>query len=127
MRTKLLMIILSTIMVSPPVAAEQEREKPHEISVDLHIRAEWLKLAPVTDDVNRVATWSAQRILRALDPKTWEPYDDSQNVFPCDLRDLRRTFHIEKNEFLLGEPILCLLYTSPSPRDRTRSRMPSSA
>ena len=28
----------------------------------------------------------------------------------------------------LGEPIEnCLLYTSPSPRDRTRSRMPSSA
>ena len=23
--------------------------------------------------------------------------------------------------------VLCLLYTSPSPRDRTRSRMPSSA
>ena len=26
-----------------------------------------------------------------------------------------------------GEAITCLLYTSPSPRDRTRSRMPSSA
>ena len=26
-----------------------------------------------------------------------------------------------------GEPKSCLLYTSPSPRDRTRSRMPSSA
>ena len=25
------------------------------------------------------------------------------------------------------EPLDCLLYTSPSPRDRTRSRMPSSA
>ena len=25
------------------------------------------------------------------------------------------------------EPCICLLYTSPSPRDRTRSRMPSSA
>ena len=24
-------------------------------------------------------------------------------------------------------PMICLLYTSPSPRDRTRSRMPSSA
>ena len=24
-------------------------------------------------------------------------------------------------------PLICLLYTSPSPRDRTRSRMPSSA
>ena len=27
----------------------------------------------------------------------------------------------------IGESIVCLLYTSPSPRDRTRSRMPSSA
>ena len=26
-----------------------------------------------------------------------------------------------------GERYICLLYTSPSPRDRTRSRMPSSA
>ena len=26
-----------------------------------------------------------------------------------------------------GLPVICLLYTSPSPRDRTRSRMPSSA
>ena len=26
-----------------------------------------------------------------------------------------------------GEAISCLLYTSPSPRDRTRSRLPSSA
>ena len=26
-----------------------------------------------------------------------------------------------------GKTINCLLYTSPSPRDRTRSRMPSSA
>ena len=27
----------------------------------------------------------------------------------------------------MGVPLTCLLYTSPSPRDRTRSRMPSSA
>ena len=27
----------------------------------------------------------------------------------------------------IGVPFTCLLYTSPSPRDRTRSRMPSSA
>ena len=26
-----------------------------------------------------------------------------------------------------GMSVICLLYTSPSPRDRTRSRMPSSA
>ena len=28
---------------------------------------------------------------------------------------------------VLGEPLHCLLYTSPSPRDRSLSRMPSSA
>ena len=28
---------------------------------------------------------------------------------------------------VLGDSNACLLYTSPSPRDRTRSRMPSSA
>ena len=28
---------------------------------------------------------------------------------------------------VIGVPKTCLLYTSPSPRDRTRSRMPSSA
>ena len=27
----------------------------------------------------------------------------------------------------IDEVLICLLYTSPSPRDRTRSRMPSSA
>ena len=37
---------------------------------------------------------------------------------------------LNKNEFVLLKfyaPWCCLLYTSPSPRDRTRSRMPSSA
>ena len=40
---------------------------------------------------------------------------------------------IEKDELYLyslrkmADNNICLLYTSPSPRDRTRSRMPSSA
>ena len=36
---------------------------------------------------------------------------------------------ISDNEDILAAAIakICLLYTSPSPRDRTRSRMPSSA
>ena len=33
----------------------------------------------------------------------------------------------QKVELGIAESSLCLLYTSPSPRDRTRSRMPSSA
>ena len=31
------------------------------------------------------------------------------------------------DEILFGKPEACLLYTSPSPRDRQKSRMPSSA
>ena len=34
---------------------------------------------------------------------------------------------LSTNTGVEGEDIVCLLYTSPSPRDRTRSRMPSSA
>ena len=33
--------------------------------------------------------------------------------------------HVAEKSVLMSEG--CLLYTSPSPRDRTRSRMPSSA
>ena len=40
-------------------------------------------------------------------------------------RKLGTEFHFWKSEKSLSK--LCLLYTSPSPRDRTRSRMPSSA
>ena len=34
---------------------------------------------------------------------------------------------VDRNSIFFGEYLGCLLYTSPSPRDRTRSRMPSSA
>ena len=42
---------------------------------------------------------------------------------------LSNTFHLhlQPGEKLVKESGGCLLYTSPSPRDRTRSRMPSSA
>src|SRR5665811_636667 len=34
---------------------------------------------------------------------------------------------VRESAWLVAEGSACLLYTSPSPRDRTRSRMPSSA
>ena len=42
-----------------------------------------------------------------------------------DLVDYFKENHIEAAPGTVGGT--CLLYTSPSPRDRTRSRMPSSA
>ena len=44
------------------------------------------------------------------------------------VKKLKNVIKLSANESALGmSPKACLLYTSPSPRDRTRSRMPSSA
>ena len=39
----------------------------------------------------------------------------------------KNTWVNEEGTQILEKSFCCLLYTSPSPRDRTRSRMPSSA
>ena len=38
-----------------------------------------------------------------------------------------KKFRLAPGDLVVVNPGTCLLYTSPSPRDRTRSRMPSSA
>ena len=43
------------------------------------------------------------------------------------LDDLRAKMREHGIKFKITNNRICLLYTSPSPRDRTRSRMPSSA
>ena len=55
------------------------------------------------------------------------PYFDQYKLFT--VADTERDFVDFFNTFLQTQNIdsTCLLYTSPSPRDRTRSRMPSSA
>ena len=71
---------------------------------------------------------------------------DGASAYPCDVADIESfTTTVKAIESNLGAPSVvihnavggswgsfleidpCLLYTSPSPRDRTRSRMPSSA
>ena len=46
-----------------------------------------------------------------------------------DIVELKDDFNnvMKQNGYDYKAEICCLLYTSPSPRDRTRSRMPSSA
>ena len=45
------------------------------------------------------------------------------NYVTPDLSSVKNSYSTDQ----VGDYIVCLLYTSPSPRDRTRSRMPSSA
>ena len=55
--------------------------------------------------------------------KQWDVSHDADG-----LRELMRQLHaLHVTHIAIERPSGCLLYTSPSPRDRTRSRMPSSA
>ena len=44
-----------------------------------------------------------------------------------DLKKKRSAGYLRDEKTVIQPSRVCLLYTSPSPRDRTRSRMPSSA
>ena len=46
---------------------------------------------------------------------------------PTGVAHMDSKFHVERHLAHAGVPYTCLLYTSPSPRDMRRSRMPSSA
>ena len=82
--------------------------------------------------------WFARRI-KERKPKTHSEYkilgtyQDAHTPIKIYHKVCGTTFSTTPNVFLRGEngcPICgssCLLYTSPSPRDRQKSRMPSSA
>ena len=64
----------------------------------------------------------------ASEPKRYDYAQNQSSTFRVPLGGQDHTFHCgfkEKKRTLAINA--CLLYTSPSPRDRTRSRMPSSA
>ena len=52
---------------------------------------------------------------------------DCKLINPFKLNEVDGEFYLEPWLTFTTQNEFCLLYTSPSPRDRTRSRMPSSA
>ena len=66
-----------------------------------------------------------------LNPQTMEPIgpEDLAPLFPMGLilQEVSQDSFIDIPQPVLDLYKLCLLYTSPSPRDRQKSRMPSSA
>ena len=99
----------------------------------------------VNDGCERLLGWRREEIVgrRAADLPIWPNREDRSRI----IREIERAGEVSGLEFALlrrdgrrcqvsgsarvleirGRPCFCLLYTSPSPRDRTRSRMPSSA
>ena len=67
------------------------------------------------------------RCVERLQIKLLEAQGASPYAFPTEQFHVERLISPREMMAHLDEYVVCLLYTSPSPRDRTRSRMPSSA
>ena len=78
------------------------------------IKSNIYKIAAVTD--------RGQRLNKLISPM----YEEKANEMDK-LIDALKDFSFEMSEELLSGEWDCLLYTSPSPRDLSTSRMPSSA
>ena len=63
--------------------------------------------------------------------RCWQTIDNSDMKVMPDLDTVKmdQFYEVATMSIIcdIKDPVTCLLYTSPSPRDRTRSRMPSSA
>ena len=66
----------------------------------------------------RYNVWATERLLDAVRALPDDDYRRDVGLF-------FKSIHGTLNHLLVGEH--CLLYTSPSPRDKRQSRMPSSA
>ena len=74
----------------------------------------------------------------SLEIRSKKMLDDCLTTIPLKDKEIEIIDEFQNNEekeedtiyippFHIAKATICLLYTSPSPRDRTRSRMPSSA
>jgi len=83
-----------------------------------------VKIGGITQPILRKNTYSIFKITdKKTTKKTYSKEDVTKIVFNKKL-DVAVKQYIQN---LYDKAYICLLYTSPSPRDRTRSRMPSSA
>ena len=82
-----------------------KKENNNNVIFD-EIRKKWIVLTP--------EEWVRQNFIKYLISKN----------YPKSLINCEKSFYINR---VLKRYDICLLYTSPSPRDRSLSRMPSSA
>ena len=73
------------------------------------------------------SVFSIMRINELNDSLEYEIESLNRDIFGLETDLLSLDYEIEKTNDALERVCDCLLYTSPSPRDRQKSRMPSSA
>ena len=94
-----------------------DKEKIKHVAKLARISVDEAKVESLTKDLNSIFKFIEQ--LNELNTDKVEPLTSILN----------QSLRSRKDEISDGKirEKICLLYTSPSPRDRTRSRMPSSA
>jgi hypothetical protein len=105
-RRRFLTLSLFVLLTASAFVAQEAGEKRKTIELDVYYRHDaWVMSPPVEDgaDSTRSVFYS---VLRAINPRTGQPFDTTQPSFPCDPADIQHSFRLEKKEFLLGEPVL---------------------
>ena len=118
---------------------------PANERVDMEVDLEALRAIPLAERLTKLdVLWKVrqQELREAYDAtlKVNEQLDERINILKdadaseaslvvalTDLEDLLSDIDMARDFHTLGGFPTCLLYTSPSPRDRQKSRMPSSA
>ena len=111
-----------------------EIQEKYGITFEKHVS----ELAKLREDARAKGAWSAAINAEIARGKAGGLYVDQKLVLSGNLDNMsekelesKMKQILEDHKTLINitpeEEINCLLYTSPSPRDRTRSRMPSSA
>ena len=115
-----------------PHALTEEQKKKRVNMSEAALKLLESKVSIVTMDETMV---SFHTPLAKRQSKEWRPKGAPAPTKPCDLRMHKKQmlltfFDINGLIYTRYAPVgtkVCLLYTSPSPRDRQKSRMPSSA
>ena len=127
-------VLLSTITVGIFVSRQVEEETLTEIEQSLNVRATLLRDLAL-DYFSAAPGKKAQDLVKRLGKKTHTRFTvikiDGTVLADSEQDPKFMDNHANRPEILAadshGQGRACLLYTSPSPRDATLSRMPSSA
>ena len=92
---------------------------------DEALKREWTDQIPPEEESDLLVTFQTGKGINHLVPVMFPPCCHKALQYLCNA-DIRENANVSReNKYLF--PSVCLLYTSPSPRDLSTSRMPSSA
>ena len=103
---------------------------PEELQWEGRLEAAWLRMLEGCAKLAACALRTVPEHLRQVRLTSHHSHHITHitlRTVPEHLRQVRLTSHHSHHITHITLRTVCLLYTSPSPRDRTRTRMPSSA